>query len=229
MPPFTSLPLPPSPSLQGTLYPDVIESCPPPGSGQKHSHTIKSHHNVGGLPADLKFTLIEPLRALFKDEVRALGRLPALNTLLVNCNELETLPAALARAPALARLNAANNPLRTLPLQLIDAFAGSLSPHVEAAARRVAEQRATAGADDDGDDELGDGDGGEDGGRGAAGTDSSGDAGAGAGAGAGAAALDPIVPRVIALNIDETPLAKSAALLVATSAGAGGAAKRART
>lgn len=79
MPPFTSLPLPPSPSLQGTLYPDVIESCPPPGSGQKHSHTIKSHHNVGGLPADLKFTLIEPLRALFKDEVRALGRLPALN------------------------------------------------------------------------------------------------------------------------------------------------------
>jgi GMP synthase (glutamine-hydrolysing) len=36
--------------VQGTLYPDVIESCPPPGSDQKHSHTIKSHHNVGGLP-----------------------------------------------------------------------------------------------------------------------------------------------------------------------------------
>ena len=52
--------------VQGTLYPDVIESCPPPGSGQKHSHTIKSHHNVGGLPKDLKFTLIEPLRELFK-------------------------------------------------------------------------------------------------------------------------------------------------------------------
>lgn len=51
---------------QGTLYPDVIESCPPPGSGQKHSHTIKSHHNVGGLPKDLDFTLIEPLRELFK-------------------------------------------------------------------------------------------------------------------------------------------------------------------
>ncbi|KAK9831472.1 hypothetical protein WJX81_008476 [Elliptochloris bilobata] len=65
--------------VQGTLYPDVIESCPPPGSGQKHSHTIKSHHNVGGLPKDLKFSLIEPLRELFKDEVRALGRLPALN------------------------------------------------------------------------------------------------------------------------------------------------------
>lgn len=61
--------------VQGTLYPDVIESCPPPGSGQKHSHTIKSHHNVGGLPEDLRFTLIEPLRELFKDEVRALGRL----------------------------------------------------------------------------------------------------------------------------------------------------------
>jgi GMP synthase (glutamine-hydrolysing) len=55
--------------LQGTLYPDVIESCPPPGSGQKHSHTIKSHHNVGGLPKDLQFKLIEPFRELFKDEV----------------------------------------------------------------------------------------------------------------------------------------------------------------
>ncbi|KDD76199.1 GMP synthase, partial [Helicosporidium sp. ATCC 50920] len=61
--------------VQGTLYPDVIESCPPPGSGQKHSHTIKSHHNVGGLPENMRFQLIEPLRELFKDEVRALGRL----------------------------------------------------------------------------------------------------------------------------------------------------------
>jgi GMP synthase (glutamine-hydrolysing) len=61
--------------VQGTLYPDVIESCPPPGSGQKHSHTIKSHHNVGGLPKDLQFELIEPLRELFKDEVREMGRL----------------------------------------------------------------------------------------------------------------------------------------------------------
>lgn len=60
--------------VQGTLYPDVIESCPPPG-GQKHSHTIKSHHNVGGLPKDLQFTLIEPFRELFKDEVREIGRL----------------------------------------------------------------------------------------------------------------------------------------------------------
>lgn len=61
--------------VQGTLYPDVIESCPPPGKGQKHSHTIKSHHNVGGLPEDLQFELIEPLRELFKDEVRAMGRI----------------------------------------------------------------------------------------------------------------------------------------------------------
>jgi len=60
--------------IQGTLYPDVIESCPPPGQG-KHSHTIKSHHNVGGLPEQLGFDLIEPLRELFKDEVRELGRL----------------------------------------------------------------------------------------------------------------------------------------------------------
>lgn len=61
--------------VQGTLYPDVIESCPPPGSDQKHSHTIKSHHNVGGLPKELGFELVEPLRMLFKDEVRKLGAL----------------------------------------------------------------------------------------------------------------------------------------------------------
>ncbi|GAB2223958.1 hypothetical protein Drorol1_Dr00004703 [Drosera rotundifolia] len=54
--------------VQGTLYPDVIESCPPPGSGRNHSHTIKSHHNVGGLPKDMKLKLIEPLKLLFKDE-----------------------------------------------------------------------------------------------------------------------------------------------------------------
>lgn len=52
---------------QGTLYTDVIES------GTKTAQTIKSHHNVGGLPKDMKFKLIEPLNVLFKDEVRALG------------------------------------------------------------------------------------------------------------------------------------------------------------
>ena len=55
---------------QGTLYPDVIESVPIAGNP---AHLIKSHHNVGGLPKGMKFQLLEPLRALFKDEVRALG------------------------------------------------------------------------------------------------------------------------------------------------------------
>lgn len=58
--------------VQGTLYPDVIESMPPPGRGG-FSSTIKSHHNVGGLPENMKLKLIEPLRELFKDEVRKLG------------------------------------------------------------------------------------------------------------------------------------------------------------
>ena len=55
---------------QGTIYPDVIESA---GKGKKGAHTIKSHHNVGGLPEDMHLQLLEPLRELFKDEVRELG------------------------------------------------------------------------------------------------------------------------------------------------------------
>src|SRR3990167_4490959 len=56
---------------QGTIYPDVIESAA--GSDEKAAHVIKSHHNVGGLPVDLEFKLLEPVRTLFKDEVRQLG------------------------------------------------------------------------------------------------------------------------------------------------------------
>ncbi len=56
--------------VQGTLYPDVIESASVHGP----SHVIKSHHNVGGLPEDMKLKLIEPLRDLFKDEVRRIGK-----------------------------------------------------------------------------------------------------------------------------------------------------------
>jgi GMP synthase (glutamine-hydrolysing) len=55
---------------QGTIYPDVIESA---GTKTKKAHTIKSHHNVGGLPETLHLKLLEPLRDLFKDEVRGLG------------------------------------------------------------------------------------------------------------------------------------------------------------
>ena len=55
---------------QGTIYPDVIESA---GSATGKAHVIKSHHNVGGLPEDMKMGLVEPLRELFKDEVRKIG------------------------------------------------------------------------------------------------------------------------------------------------------------
>jgi GMP synthase (glutamine-hydrolysing) len=55
---------------QGTIYPDVIESA---GGKTKKAHVIKSHHNVGGLPERMKMKLVEPLRELFKDEVRAIG------------------------------------------------------------------------------------------------------------------------------------------------------------
>ena len=64
--------------VQGTIYPDVVES----GTGK--SSVIKSHHNVGGLPEDVNFTLVEPLRQLFKDEVREVGRKLGLSSDLVD-------------------------------------------------------------------------------------------------------------------------------------------------
>ena len=66
--------------VQGTLYPDVIESKTP---GSKAGHKIKSHHNVGGLPERMALGLVEPLRALFKDEVRAAGRVLGLPNAIV--------------------------------------------------------------------------------------------------------------------------------------------------
>ena len=66
---------------QGTIYPDVIESS---NALKGPSQTIKSHHNVGGLPPDLKFELVEPLRDLFKDEVRAVGRVLGMDSELLD-------------------------------------------------------------------------------------------------------------------------------------------------
>jgi GMP synthase (glutamine-hydrolysing) len=66
---------------QGTIYPDVIESA---GSKTGKAHVIKSHHNVGGLPDHMSLKLIEPLRDLFKDEVRTIGKELGLSDLLVN-------------------------------------------------------------------------------------------------------------------------------------------------
>ena len=64
---------------QGTIYPDIVES------GTKTAKVVKSHHNVGGLPEDLDFTLVEPLRQLFKDEVRACGLERVSKTLRLRC------------------------------------------------------------------------------------------------------------------------------------------------
>lgn len=66
---------------QGTIYPDVVESA---GSKTKKAHNIKSHHNVGGLPERLNLKLLEPLRDLFKDEVRNIGRLLGLPESLIS-------------------------------------------------------------------------------------------------------------------------------------------------
>ena len=65
--------------VQGTIYPDVIESA-----GSKHSKNIKSHHNVGGLPADMKIALLEPMRDYYKDEVRKIGDILDLPKSIVN-------------------------------------------------------------------------------------------------------------------------------------------------
>ncbi len=66
---------------QGTIYPDILESIPLDGNP---AGVIKSHHNVGGLPKDMKFKLVEPVERLFKDEVRAVGRLLGLPSELID-------------------------------------------------------------------------------------------------------------------------------------------------
>jgi GMP synthase (glutamine-hydrolysing) len=66
--------------VQGTIYPDVVESAAP---DRAKAHRIKTHHNVGGLPQEMRFELVEPLRYLFKDEVRAVGEALGLPQALV--------------------------------------------------------------------------------------------------------------------------------------------------
>ena len=66
--------------VQGTIYPDVVESSAP---DRNKAERIKTHHNVGGLPEDMQFELVEPLRYLFKDEVRAVGEELGLPRILV--------------------------------------------------------------------------------------------------------------------------------------------------
>ena len=66
---------------QGTIYPDVIESS---GSESKEARVIKSHHNVGGLPEEMKLNLVEPLRDLFKDEVRKMGAAMGISSSMIN-------------------------------------------------------------------------------------------------------------------------------------------------
>ena len=106
--------------LQGTLYPDVIESCPPPGSGQKHSHTIKSHHNVGGLPKDLDFALIEPLRELFK--------VPSYSFSLLHDSSIYLLTRSLARSVTHLLTK---RPFTHLATQPLFAFAAGSCMHMD--------------------------------------------------------------------------------------------------
>jgi GMP synthase (glutamine-hydrolysing) len=111
--------------VQGTLYPDVIESKTP---DSKAGHKIKSHHNVGGLPEAMHLKLIEPLRLLFKDEVREVGRVLGLSEAIV---ERQPFPGPGLAVRVLGEVTAE----RLETLRLADAIvtgeieAAALSPH----------------------------------------------------------------------------------------------------
>lgn len=123
--------------VQGTIYPDVVESS---GPERRTAARIKTHHNVGGLPADLNFKLVEPLRFLFKDEVRAVGLELGLPAAIVNRQPFPG-PGLAVRClgeVSLDRLNRLRNADKIVTSELADAGLLSVGPEGEGSSQAFA-------------------------------------------------------------------------------------------